>query len=236
MKLTQDHIQKLYKFTRAHHVEHYDLQTELVDHMANGIEEEWQTNPNLSFEEALQGEFKKFGVLGFMDVVEKRQKALGKKYRSIIWRFFKEWLQLPKLLLTFSAVAIVYTILHYTSGIDVKEYVCFGMAFLLVVFSMGYLFVSRKDRKFKMAEGGKKWMLREMIYNLGNVVVYNNLVLQIGLSVQNLDRSLIDNIWFDLAYALLVVAAALTTYVVMFVIPSKAEELLEETYPEYKIA
>lgn len=159
MKLTQDHIQQLYKFMRVHYVEYYDLQTELVDHMANGIEEQWQNNPNLSFEEALQGEFKKFGVFGFMNVAEKRQKALGKKYRSIIWRFYKEWLQLPKLVLTFSAVIIMYTILHYTRDSDVKEYVCFGMAFLLLVFSMGYLFVSRKDRKFKMGEGGKKWML-----------------------------------------------------------------------------
>ena len=37
MILTQDQIQQLNKFTRAHYVEHYDLQTELVGHLANGI-------------------------------------------------------------------------------------------------------------------------------------------------------------------------------------------------------
>ncbi|WP_320240732.1 hypothetical protein [Tenacibaculum sp. 1B UA] len=39
MKLTDQHIEQLYKFTRQHYVEHYDVQTELVDHLANDIEQ-----------------------------------------------------------------------------------------------------------------------------------------------------------------------------------------------------
>jgi hypothetical protein len=49
-----------------------------VDHLANAIETQWQENPKLSFNEALNKEFKKFGVFGFMDVVEKRQTVLSK--------------------------------------------------------------------------------------------------------------------------------------------------------------
>ena len=85
MKLSVEQIDRLYRFTREHFVEHYDLQTELVDHLSNAIEEEWKENPKLSFEEALQKEFKKFGVFGFMDVVEKRQSALSKKYHLLIF-------------------------------------------------------------------------------------------------------------------------------------------------------
>ena len=54
MKLSAEQIERLYQFTRQHYVEYYDLQTELVDHLANAIEEQWQQNPKLSFEEALQ--------------------------------------------------------------------------------------------------------------------------------------------------------------------------------------
>jgi hypothetical protein len=43
-------------------MEWYDLQSELVDHLANAIETQWQENPKLSFNEALNKEFK-FGVL-----------------------------------------------------------------------------------------------------------------------------------------------------------------------------
>jgi len=52
MKLTSQQIQQLYKFTRQHYVEYYDVQTELVDHLANDIEQIWKEQPNLSFEKA----------------------------------------------------------------------------------------------------------------------------------------------------------------------------------------
>ena len=88
MKISSEQIQNLYKFTQKHYVEYFDLQTELVDHLANGIETQWQQNPHISFEDALEKEFKKFGVFGFMEVVEERQKALGKKYLGIIKKDF----------------------------------------------------------------------------------------------------------------------------------------------------
>ncbi|WP_440120244.1 hypothetical protein [Tenacibaculum sp. Ill] len=89
MKLTDQHIEQLYRFTRQHFVEHYDVQTELVDHLANDIEQIWEENPTLTFEQARENSFKKFGMFGFMTVVEKKQKQLGKKYRKIIWSYLK---------------------------------------------------------------------------------------------------------------------------------------------------
>jgi SPX domain protein involved in polyphosphate accumulation len=94
MKLSAEQIERLYQFTRQHYVEYYDLQTELVDHLANAIEEQWQQNPKLSFEEALQIEFKKFGVFGFMDVVEQRQSALNKKYNKLVLNELKTFFSL----------------------------------------------------------------------------------------------------------------------------------------------
>ena len=42
MKLTEIQITNLYQFTRQHFVYHYDVQTELVDHLANDIEGIWE--------------------------------------------------------------------------------------------------------------------------------------------------------------------------------------------------
>ena len=77
--LSLEQIDQLYLFTRQHFVEWYDLQSELVDHLANAIETEWQENPKLSFDEALKVQFKKFGIFGFTGVIEERQKGLTKK-------------------------------------------------------------------------------------------------------------------------------------------------------------
>jgi hypothetical protein len=112
MKLNQEQIESLYQFTRQHYVEWYDLQTELVDHLANAIENQWQQNPKLSFEDALQIEFKKFGVFGFMDVVEKRQASLNKKYNKIVWNHFKEFFTIPKIFASLTFIGLLFYVLN----------------------------------------------------------------------------------------------------------------------------
>ncbi|WP_296638647.1 hypothetical protein [Polaribacter sp.] len=51
MELTESQIENLYNFTRQHYVEYYDVQTDLVDHLGNDIEQICVENPNLTFEE-----------------------------------------------------------------------------------------------------------------------------------------------------------------------------------------
>ena len=41
MKINIEQTNRLYECTRQHYVEYYDLQTELVDHLANAIEQKW---------------------------------------------------------------------------------------------------------------------------------------------------------------------------------------------------
>ncbi|MDO5969467.1 hypothetical protein Q4Q35_06575 [Flavivirga aquimarina] len=41
-RLTELQINKLYAFTKKRYVEWYDVQIELVDHLANGIESQWE--------------------------------------------------------------------------------------------------------------------------------------------------------------------------------------------------
>ena len=83
MKVNESQIIELYTFVQNHFVIWYDLQSELVDHLANDIESIWQEQPNLSYEEARDRAFKKFGVFGFMMVVDQRQKSMGKRIEGI---------------------------------------------------------------------------------------------------------------------------------------------------------
>jgi hypothetical protein len=101
-KINDLHLQQLYAFTQKHYIEFYDVQNELVDHLANGIEAQWQQDSNLSFETALRREFKKFGVFGFMGVLEQKTKAMSKQYYKYLWQFTLEWFKLPKIALTIS--------------------------------------------------------------------------------------------------------------------------------------
>ncbi|NNM17330.1 MAG: hypothetical protein HKP24_02055, partial [Croceitalea sp.] len=167
MPLSEKQIEQLYKFTRTHFVEHYDLQTELVDHLANGIETQQSSIPELTFEEALKLEFKKFGVCGFNDVIQEKTKAMSKQYRVLLWRFFKEWFKWPKLVLTITLLGVQWGMLSFLKDPGLRYNIGMGILFFLALFTMYYMFKTKKERELFMNKCGKKWMLGELIYNYG---------------------------------------------------------------------
>ncbi|MFN3967371.1 hypothetical protein [Flavobacterium sp.] len=227
MKLNADQVERLYAFTRQHYVEYYDLQTELVDHLANAIEEQWQQNPKLSFEEALQKEFKKFGVFGFMEVVEKRQAALNKKYNKLVWNELKAFFSLPKIIGTFAAIGIVFYLLKYFQ----KDVLMVQMGFLALVvfFFLGIFMLSRKNKK-NHQKTGKKWLLKEIIFGYGSLTGLMNLPIQLALQIKGENY----HDWTLMLFSFLMIVMGLGEYIVLVLIPSQADKHLKETYPEYE--
>jgi hypothetical protein len=226
MKINTEQINRLYEFTRQHYVEYYDLQTELVDHLANCIETQWKENPKLTFEDALQVEFKKFGVFGFMDVVEKRQLALNKKYNKIVWNHFKGFFTLPKIIGTIGATGFTNFLLKQTLYKSDIVLAVFGLIIFSFYFSIIYF--SRKNKK-KNSLTGKKWLFKEIILGRSSLVGMTYLPMHIIIH----SEKVLDNSLGLLLISFLLVSMALIEYIVIFEIPSKAEDYLKETYPEY---
>jgi len=234
MKITDTQIKELYKFTRKHFVEHYDLQTELVDHLAHGIEAQWQLNPQMTFKEARLKEFRKFGITGFEKVIRKRRNSMTKRYWKIILRFYKEYFQLPKILGTLMGIlSLTAAIQLIPENYKIEFFV--GSLFLMCLIVLFFHIRKRKEYNLEKDKSGKKWMLKDLIYSVGDGAQVLNcfaILLNNGLINERIAR---DSIYIDLSFALLLIGLLLLYFVIMFVIPSKAEELLEETYPEYKM-
>ena len=228
MKLTAEQIERLYQFTRQHYVEYYDLQTELVDHLANAIEEQWQQNPKLSFENALQIEFKKFGIFGFMDVVEQRQSALNKKYNKLVLNELKTFFSVPKIIGTISAVGIVFYLLRYLQeSLFIVQALFF---FLIISYFIGISILLRRN-KIRRKQNGKKWLLKEIIYGYSSIAGLINIPIQFAIHIDDAKY----NDGFLILVSFLLIILALTEYIMLVLIPSKAEDFLQETYPEYKM-
>lgn len=226
-KITAQEADRLFSFTREHFVEHYDLQSELVDHLANAIELKWQQNTDLDFEQALQAAFKKFGIFGFSDIVEKRQKALTKKYYKLLWGYFKNFFRLPQVIGTISAVIATYWLLKFSSILY--------MVFLLcgIVTGVSYaIYMSVKYRR-RAKKTGRKWLLEEIIYSCagGFPVVYAPIYFQHFFSLE--ENTMSEPATWLLAVTL--VLYYLFDYVALFVLPRKAKKHLTELYPEYHI-
>ena len=227
MKLTKEQIQELYKFTRQHYVEHFDMQTELVDHLANNIEQIWTIQPNFSFEDARDISFKKFGVFGFMDVYGARQGALQKKYMKILWKHAKAWFRLPKIIATFAVFYFLY-----------KGLIQYGDMFALSVLGVVITFCLVKHiqllRKVKKRQklSGKKWLLEDLIFRglfFGGVAGVNL------LNIVNLASPKTYSVFWSIIYASIFTFVCIYLYVGIMVLPKKAEEILKNQYPEYEL-
>lgn len=229
MKLSAEQIERLYQFTRQHYVEWYDLQTELVDHLANAIEKQCQENPKLSFDEALQMEFKKFGVFGFMEVVEQRQAALNKKYNKLVLNELKTFFSIPKIIVTFLAFGIVF----YTSNYLQQGVFIIQLFFLVlcVLFFVGLTTLANRNKKNSKATG-KKWLLKEIIFGYSSLtgLIYIPMQFAIRMDGENF------NSWYLSVFSFLLVILGLLEYIVLILIPYRAEDFLKETYPEYEFA
>lgn len=225
MELTAEQIQNLYKFTRQHYVEHYDVQTELVDHLANDIEQICKKKPNLTFTEARDISFKKFGVFGFMEVVEQKQGQLQKKYLKILWQFVKEWFKLPKIILTFCLIGFFYWFLQFN---NIANYVIGSLFVGIFILSFYKLFLF----KTKINKQSKKWLFQDilLIQGIGNVVIFINPFLQTA------DSDYGQGGYKTLLFSLLYGFSLIVFYISIFVIPRKSEDLLEKHYPEYQLS
>ncbi|WP_298505471.1 hypothetical protein [uncultured Maribacter sp.] len=165
MQLNQVQIQQLYAFTSKHFVEHYDLQTELVDHLANGIEEQIAINPELTFKQALNNEFRKFGVHGFEYVIAKRKRAMSLKYWKIIFGFFKDYFKLPKIVYFIRAIALCY-VLFSNLNTSWKYDIILGLFFLPIIFVFVMSIRVRKDNGLEQKNMAKNGCLKIKFMNI----------------------------------------------------------------------
>lgn len=156
-KVTEEQIKELHSFTKRRFVEYYDVELELVDHLANGIEEQWRAHPELSFEEALQKEYKKFGIFGFVGMIEKKQAELHNYYYKITFQALKDFFSIPKIVVT---VAIF--LLLFAFGTTFKEYASIGYGgvfYGLFVYTLvdGFrrmIVIKRRQKRTR-----KKWLI-----------------------------------------------------------------------------
>jgi hypothetical protein len=139
-KLTEKQIEQLFAVCEKYEVRYYDVQIELVDHIACKIEAMWRTEPQLSFDEALFSVLKEFGVdplfhasyrslldspfpksifnspSFFEEIKKSKEKELVQKYTRIQRKYMAEFFKLPKIILTSALTFILYFILQHSSN------------------------------------------------------------------------------------------------------------------------
>jgi len=96
-KITKEEIKLLDAFCKKKDVIYVDLRLEIVDHLADSMEELWEENPEMSFQKALQTVYKRFGIFGFLDVVGEHQNRMTKRYMKLFWKTIVEVVAWPRI-------------------------------------------------------------------------------------------------------------------------------------------
>lgn len=225
-KLNDLQVEKLYKFTSKHYVKYFDVQTELVDHLANGIEAQWQEDPEIPFEDALQKEFKKFGIFGFSDVVEKQERAMEKKYFKIVWKESTLLLSRPKI---FTPVVLLLILSYLSLSTQTGSMIFFLTFFMLLTWLLLKSQRKMKGTRRRMEEGEKVYLLEAVMSNIGSFFS----VIWFPFHLFNLTSSY-GNFYWQLLMSLLIASVAFGSYVCFIHLPKKKDEILLKAHPEIK--
>lgn len=139
MELSHEQIEHLFGFTEKQGVHYYDVQVELVDHLATKIEAALEADETLTFPEALKKAFDSFGVAGFDDVLKEKMKAATALENKLFFDELKQWFTLQRLTvllcvgLTTYFLATVFKSVVPIWLIAAATYIFYGYSFYLLL-------------------------------------------------------------------------------------------------------
>lgn len=131
-EISKEQIAQLYLFCEKHYVRFYDVQVELVDHLANAIEEKMTTNPQLSFDDALNSVYAGFGVMGFSKVIFSKSQLVHRKWRKMRWQYFCSFFTWPRAIFSLLLIALVFFI-HSFLSISSQKIVLLSLSVLFLI-------------------------------------------------------------------------------------------------------
>ncbi|MEC4113541.1 hypothetical protein [Myroides pelagicus] len=160
--LSTDQIQALHAFVKKHYVEYYDVEIELVDHLANDIENQWIEDETLSFDTALERAFKKFGIFGFSDLVSIKEQNLQNHYFKLVGKEIYHFFHWPKIMLTAAIFYILLLVIRYASiYIDLESLYVITL-WTVIIGSFAFMISLALRIKKENKATHKKWLINRV--------------------------------------------------------------------------
>jgi hypothetical protein len=258
-KLTQEEIENLFELCEFHQVHYYDVQIELVDHLASAIEAYWVTNPALTFEEAVLRICEQFGVepffnaaydsllppisgkrvsekSGFESIKEAKQKELSRKYDRLQWKYIGEYFKLPKFILTLSATFILFFVFKHVDNDLMVSYWIQG--FYIISLAIYLIFIYPKKFRLEIVNG-KSFLLYEHFRNIKRAAIgigfasYNIIPLLSKMNRFKLDSPLSGYFNFELLTAFLITFLGIMMVAMFSYIPRRVKEDFLLEFPQF---
>jgi hypothetical protein len=235
-QLSETQINSLFLFCEQEEVRYYDVQIELVDHLASGIEQKCAQCSEMSFDEALWSVFDDFGPAGFSRVKDMKERALYKKYNKVQWSHIADFFKLPKVILTLAGCFAMYLVFRQIDGDYRIVFSIYAPIFLsaLVYYPLylkkNFRVEINADNDFALLdhlEQLKGQFMYHAIFPPLNVFIWGHLLLQ------NVELSTTELFIRDALSALFFVFWILLMYIFGYYLPNRVVADFRNEFPQF---
>ncbi|SDG91124.1 hypothetical protein [Psychroflexus sediminis] len=169
MILSQIEKKQLLNFIKSHYVDYHDVRLLIARDLEEDISQQMKEDEELSFEEALEKAYKKYGVIGFSDASEEYMKKINTYfYKKVIFKVVKDEASTLRFwLLAVMSFLIIYSVI--TSLITMPFVLAGGFIVLII---LGLIFYFRKLHKEI-----KELKKNDNYYYLDQLLISNNSIL-----------------------------------------------------------
>lgn len=151
MKLNKEQIIDIRNFVSDQGIRYYDVQLEIIDHVACKAEDLMTVDPNLTLDEVITQTHADFGVSGFVVVEDAMRKSLRKRYWRLFGTIFLSYLKPVYLLLEMGFIYLIYLLAKNTHSVDLSIDITWIMVILItVIFGFNNNIRLRKKYKHRM--------------------------------------------------------------------------------------
>lgn len=237
-QLTEEQIADLFLFCEENGVRYYEVQIELVDHLASAIEQHWIESPEMSYEDVLWKVYDSFGASGFRKFRSIKEKALHKKYSTIQWKYIADFFKLPKIILSLTACIVMYVVFQKING-DYR--IVLSIVAPIVIGSLIYYQLYLKKRFSIEAPIDKNFAILEHFEHLKSrfihyaIFVPMNIFIWGHLMLHNLEFSSSELFIRDSLSALFFVFWLLLMYVFGYFLPKRIVADFQNEFPQFCI-
>lgn len=218
MNLTPEQIQYIHDFVRRKYVDYYDVQIELVDHIATAIEEKIEANPKLDFYTALQEVYDGFGRFGFVKFVEEKEKQVQWRFRKMYSREVQNFFTIPRVLFTVAFFFLSYQFYKVSPYVVSKNVTLILFTFLVFFQIVGYVWEKNKLRKELISINSP--ITAALIFNLVNQAI----------NLSAFEKFHQDSIWWLPFIATFMVIGNLSNFIVSRKLRTEQRRLYPEAF------
>lgn len=130
-------ISRIHSYVEGMGVEFYDVQVEIVDHIASVIEEQLNMNPEKPFKEIFDTTLAKF--TGFDGLVNEKCHQVARQYNRYVFQSLKSFFSWPKIIFTLLLTWFIYLFLYRSDNQMIKLAETKVLQLGLILW-MGYVF------------------------------------------------------------------------------------------------